>query len=282
MSESSVKRWVDDGAIAADRTAGGHRRIPLAAAIRFIRRQRSGLAKPDLLPLDAPPRLGVIDATAVDALEAALQDDQPLVAKAILTGRFLGGASIASIGDELIRPVLKRIGELWRDGPEGILLEHRAVDSCIHALVEMGSWLPTVAPSAPAGVTAGAPDDPYLLPPMLASLVLREAGIRAHNLGPATPLEALEVAMHRYGARLCCISVSEPSRSVSDAAWQALADAATGMNARIVVGGRSCGLLSVPVRDRVRCCGGVSELALYAAGWLELSRPHSTSREDRP
>ena len=29
---------------------------------------------------------------------------------------------------------------------------------------------------------------------MLASLVLREAGIRAHNLGPATPLEALEVA----------------------------------------------------------------------------------------
>ena len=35
VSESSVKRWVDLGELAALRTAGGHRRITRAEAVRF-------------------------------------------------------------------------------------------------------------------------------------------------------------------------------------------------------------------------------------------------------
>lgn len=41
VSESSVKRWADQGEIVTHRTSGGHRRIALAEAIRFIR--ESGL-----------------------------------------------------------------------------------------------------------------------------------------------------------------------------------------------------------------------------------------------
>ena len=37
VSESTLKRWADDGLIVFSRTAGGHRRIRLAEAIRFIR-----------------------------------------------------------------------------------------------------------------------------------------------------------------------------------------------------------------------------------------------------
>ena len=51
VSESSVKRWVDDGTIDASRTAGGHRRIPLSEAIRFIRQRRTPVVRPDLLGL---------------------------------------------------------------------------------------------------------------------------------------------------------------------------------------------------------------------------------------
>ncbi|HEX9106572.1 MAG TPA: MerR family DNA-binding transcriptional regulator, partial [Longimicrobiales bacterium] len=38
VSESSLKRWADRGVLAVERTAGGHRRIPLGEAVRFIRR----------------------------------------------------------------------------------------------------------------------------------------------------------------------------------------------------------------------------------------------------
>ena len=36
VSESSLKRWADDGRLAVERTAGGHRRIPLPEAVRWF------------------------------------------------------------------------------------------------------------------------------------------------------------------------------------------------------------------------------------------------------
>ena len=50
-SESSLKRWTDGGLIVATRTAGGHRRIPLAEAIRFIRETAQPVVRPEILGL---------------------------------------------------------------------------------------------------------------------------------------------------------------------------------------------------------------------------------------
>ena len=36
VSESSVKRWCDQGVIRTDRTLGGHRRIPLEYLLEFL------------------------------------------------------------------------------------------------------------------------------------------------------------------------------------------------------------------------------------------------------
>lgn len=279
VSESSVKRWVDDGTIAADRTAGGHRRIPLAEAIGYIRRQRATVNKPHLLPFEATPEIGDVDAAAVLRLLEAMLCDRTAEARAIISGRFLGGADIASLADNLIRPVLHELGERWHHGPEGILLEHRAVDTFVHALTEIGGWLPSVPESAPAAVTAGGPGDPYLLPPMLAGLVLRECGIRACNLGPATPFQTMGIAMSRYGARLCSISISSPMEPRFETSWLALERAAADMDGRIVVGGRSSGTLSEKIRACVRMCASMSELAAYATGWLEGSALGRSKKE---
>lgn len=269
VSESSVKRWVDDGTIVAGRTAGGHRRISLAEAIGYIRRQGASLPKPHVLPLETTPQVGAVDGAAAKQLVHAMTSDRVEESRAIISGRYLGGASIAAIADHLIRPALSELGELWHEDPEGILLEHRAVDTCVHALSEIGSWLPGVSDSAPAAVTAGGPGDPYLLPPLLASLVLRECGIRAHNLGPSTPLETVSIAMSRYGARVCSISISAPPAPRLEAAWQAFERGVAEMGGRIVVGGRSSGALPEGVRARARLCDSMSELAAYATGWLE-------------
>jgi len=269
VSESSVKRWVDEGAIAADRTAGGHRRIPLSAAIGYIRRRGASLTKPQLFPLQTPPEVGVVDAAAAEKLFNAMLHDWTDEARGIISGRFLGGSDIASIADGLIRPVLCRLGELWRDGPEGILLEHRAVDTCVHALTEIGSWIPRPPDAAPTAVTAGGPGDPYLLPPLLASLVLRERGIRVHNLGPNTTYETIGLAMSRYGARLCSISISSPPCPRVAADWRALERRAARSRGRIIVGGRCSGELPEAIRAQVRMCSSMSELAMYSTGWVE-------------
>ena len=45
-SESSIRRWVDTGDIRVARTAGGHRRITLSEAIRFIRQIEAPVVRP--------------------------------------------------------------------------------------------------------------------------------------------------------------------------------------------------------------------------------------------
>ena len=52
VSESSIKRWVDGGLIGATKTAGGHRRIPINEAVRFLRDRQSSLVKPEAIGLN--------------------------------------------------------------------------------------------------------------------------------------------------------------------------------------------------------------------------------------
>src|SRR5437764_13756024 len=71
VSESSLRRWVDAGDIRVARTAGGHRRIELAEAIRFIRHLGIPVVRPEVLGL-APEAARTPGATDDQTLFEAL------------------------------------------------------------------------------------------------------------------------------------------------------------------------------------------------------------------
>ena len=134
VSESSLKRWADAGLLDVSRTAGGHRRIPLPEAVRFIRETRATVVRPDVLGL--PDLDGSIDfAEEVrdpgERLHQFLVDGQARAARAMILTLYLGGRTVAEICDEPIRFALGRIGELLHDRHEAIYLEHRATDVCV-------------------------------------------------------------------------------------------------------------------------------------------------------
>lgn len=266
VSESSVKRWIDGGEIEAHLTSGGHRRIEVEAAIRFIRRQRMQPVAPHLLALQTTPILGESDPKTADLLYDALYVDDASQARAIISGRILSGADIATVGDMLIRPVMHRLGELWKNNAEGILLEHRAVETCIHVLAEVATWLPIPSADSPVAISAAGPGDVYLLPPMLAFLVLRECGMRALNLGPMTPYSTTTMAIQRYGARLCCLSQSIALDTGSAAEFHGLLDTAHDAGCQVIVGGRRAETIPARVREQVYVAGSMVELSAYARG----------------
>lgn len=274
VSESSVKRWIDDGTIAAVRTAGGHRRIPMAAAVRFIRRQRMTLQHPEAMPLATAPLIGRVDDEAADEFHAALLEDDAAQARAIIAGRYVSGADIAAIADRLMRPALERLGELWKADPQGILVEHRAVDTCIRAVADLLDWIPATPPGAPVTISAAGPDDPYLLPPLLASMTVQEQGGHARNLGPTTPLDTIGLAVERYGAVLCSVSVSTLLDRKRHAEWIRLSDRLEAAGTRLVVGGRCVQSLPADVLSRARVCGSMVELGSYAAGVVQGLAPN--------
>jgi excisionase family DNA binding protein len=218
ISESSLKRWVDAGKIVASRTEGGHRRIRMADAMRFIRDSRTPLVRPDLLDL---PEIDVARVRG-ERFSVLLQDGDAVGARGWLTARYLEGATIADLADGPIREAMHAIGTLWKHDDGGVFVEHRATDICLHAVAQLRSMVPAVAANAPVALGAAPAGDPYLLPTLLVSMVAAEAGFRSINLGPETPVEALAHAIAQHHPKLVWLSISsalEPARARAIARW---------------------------------------------------------------
>jgi excisionase family DNA binding protein len=279
VSESSVKRWVDQGLLVAARTAGGHRRISRDEALRWLRENQTPVLRPDRLGL--PDTTGIVDratplATAAERFFDDLTNGRDQDARGVVAGLFLAGHSAAVIADDVIRPALTRIGTLWEHGEDGIFVEHRATAICIEAVQELRGMLPetelsagdTPLPVAVGGAPAG---DPYLVAPMLATVALTEAGYHAVNLGPDTPIRVLELAAQRLGASLVFLSLGSPLPERTAREIQALGERLDAANVRFVLGGRfveACHAHRIP---GVFVGRGLTELAAFARGLVQPS-----------
>ena len=188
-----------------------------------------------------------------------------------LLQRFLDGETIAALADGPIRECFDRIGELWHDGPEGILIEHRATEICVSLVLELTKMVRNddTGPRAIGGAISG---DEYKLPPLLTTAVLQEHGFRAVNLGPNTPIEVFELA---------CFTDDAEQRP--DLIWMSVNDfpeADSGLNARfvdfasrcadenliLVIGGRAVNELDLAAAPNVPVHGSMSEFATFIEG----------------
>ncbi|MCA9518026.1 MAG: helix-turn-helix domain-containing protein, partial [Myxococcales bacterium] len=274
VSESSVKRWVDDGALAAVKTAGGHRRIALAEAVRFVRRTGAAVRLPAALVgaalpagVSVAPEDAVAAGAATEALWRAVHEDEPEAARAILLALYVGGWTLAALCDGPVREVMTRVGELWHHDDAGIFIEHRATDMCVHALAELRALLEPAPAGSPVALGGASPDDPYLLPSLMASLVLAEAGFVDRNLGASTPVAALTHAATRYRPRVLWLTCSAPPASARafEAELASLAAAVAPWRGDVVVGGRGVPPLG-PLPARVHRLDSMGELRAFAAG----------------
>lgn len=274
VSESSLKRWADDGMIRVSRTAGGHRRIALADAIRFARESGLQIEHPAALGLEEMLPAGAVAAGGTgDALFAAFQRDDWRVARGLMVGAYVAGESVAALCDGPVREALTRAGELWQHGSDGIVVEHRAIDTCLQALSFIRSLIPAAAPGEPVALGAAVSGDPYVLPSLAAAIVLAEAGFRDVNLGPTMPTEALASAVQRYSPWLVWRTVSIPMDAES--LRRDLAGVLDGLSpqASVVLGGRGVpgGLFALP--ERVHHLGSMVELAGFARGVRAMRAP---------
>ena len=212
VSESSIKRWVDDGAITSTKTAGGHRRIAVTEAISFIRSQGLSIAEGELLGLPTISRAsGDTESAITDSL---LQGDQEALER-LLVDHYSSGGSVSSICDGPIRSAFVQIGELWQHQDDGIFIEHRAVDTCLGALSTLGSLIPKPPAEADLALGGAPSGDPYILPSLMAGLCLADKGFRTVNLGPDTPWDTFMTAAKQVRPRLLWVAVSTPLRKRS-------------------------------------------------------------------
>lgn len=304
VSESSLKRWADQGLIQVSRTPGKHRRITLPEAVRFVRQHQLAVLHPAALGMAELAHVSKHAANPAhssyltgDELADLLLAGESLRVRAYLLNGYLGGRSVASLADGPIRAAMERIGKLWEHEPAGIFLEHRATEICLTAVSFLRALLPvphhpltpairpqfgsppdspspSPAPSTPAPsatipiAVGGAPaNDPYLLPSLLAAATLQEVGYHSVNLGPQTPTSALEQAIIALSPRLVWLSIS--TLQTPAARERELGELVTFLERRqtpLVIGGRALAHNFPNAQANLHVAGTMTELAAYARG----------------
>lgn len=283
VSESSLKRWADSGKVRVSRTAGGHRRIHVADAVRFIRETGAPVVRPDILGL---PDLGVIqaDLTRGDSPGEMLFNylsvgDGPR-ARGLIMSLYLSGDSVAAIADGPIGEAMRRLGELWEHDAAGIFVEHRATDICVDAVRQLRLAIAT-NDAGPIAVGGAPPEDTYALPSLLAATALAAEGFRAVNLGPQTPFDTLVTAADQQGALLVWLSmtyVPNPGDLENGVAKLAAQLGARGV--KLAIGGQKHAALVLPRGDNVFVGHTLGELGAFARGLLAGRPPKNGKAGD--
>jgi excisionase family DNA binding protein len=270
VSESSLKRWADDGKLSVNRTPGGHRKITLSEAVRFVRELRLPVVRPDILGIEGltgrpiPP---ASDQAAGDELYALLERGDGSAVRGLVVGWFLTGQTVAMIADGPMRQAMARIGELWRHDSAGIFLEHRATGLTVQVINFLHALLPDHLVDTPLALGGAPPGDPYFLPSSVAACVLSECGWRTMNLGPDTPVDTFLAAAARERPRLVWLSISTTEPAITPDQVDQLARRLLLDGTKLVVGGRgAAGCLPAPMPGNACIVRSMAELSAFAHG----------------
>lgn len=274
VSESSVKRWSDQGLMATQKTAGGHRKLVLADVLRFVREHGYDVGKPELLGLAAhvPPR-PVEQPDAGAQLLTTLAEGDGDALRGILVALFVRGVPLTEIFDRMLAPALRGLGDRWEHGTVCVFEEHRAIVLVGRALYELRELLPRRPRHPPRGVVATLGGDPYTVGITMAELTLLDAGWSAINLGPDNPADTIVEAIIKLRPRLLGLGINWVSDlEAFSASYAGIADCARKHRTAIVVGGQA---VTAELRATIRyaaCCASMRELADFCTS-LEPGPP---------
>jgi excisionase family DNA binding protein len=277
---STVKRWVDAGVLPAHRTAGGHRKLLRAELMALARRE--GLPRGDRTVPHAPRPRGEAAglATLAASLAEALLGGRGPEASAIIRRVYAAGVPVEVLADAVVAPAMASVGHEWQVGRINVWQEHRGTELCAAALYDLKADLEARAERDRPTAVGGAPEgDLYVLPTLLAQLVLLDAGWEAVNLGPNTPLPSVARALHEIRPRLLWLSVSHvPDPAVLTAAYRKLYHAAEGQAVPVVIGGSA---LHESLRSTLPCTtygDGLHQLAASARALQPRPKPPRRGR----
>jgi excisionase family DNA binding protein len=266
VSESSLKRWCDRGQMQSERTAGGHRRIPIPVVVRFLRDNQFQAVRPDILGL--PIGMGRCSqplGDSIDILTEALVQGDATASRRIVFEYFLHGHEVAGVCDDLLAPALSQIGHRWKCGSVEVFEERRAVELTVRMLHELRISLETTETHKLTALGSSIEGDTYELPTRMVELTLLDCGWKASSLGSSLPFDTLLRAIHKNQPRLFWLSASLVNATEHFVESLNTFCSQVPVSTAVVLGGRA---LTNDVRERIAKAtffDNLQQLAAYAA-----------------
>ena len=248
VSISSIKRWIDKGAIRATKTMGKHRLVALSHALKFARDEQYPIE--NLLALSGRATITAVDDSVVNDLVEALSSGDVWEVSGIVASALNAQRGAVALADDLIRPAMERVGHLWMIGSWDTYQEHQATQILVGSLLGLIRKVSRdEGPGRPLAIGATPEGDVYTLPILLGELVLRERGWDVRSLGSNLPLRSLAAAVRAYRPKLVFLSAStivDKARFLQDYSY--FYEAASQVGAAIILGGRA---LDAELRSRL-------------------------------
>jgi excisionase family DNA binding protein len=245
VTETTIKRWADEGKISCSRTPGGHRKFMLADVVRF--------AEEHALPLNgALPAPGAETEQLRNALlirnyspiihaleQAALRADRARISELFLT-LARNQIPFPVIVDNMIRPALASVGAAWIAGKLEIHQEHRATHALMESLPGLFRELHRKPANGLTAVCACAPGEHHDLGLRSLAYALELEGWHVHYLGADTPFKSIESCLRKVRPDLLCLSVTAPTPPKQlMARVHAIGKAAASIGTTVMLGGYS-------------------------------------------
>jgi MerR family transcriptional regulator, light-induced transcriptional regulator len=247
VTETTVKRWADEGVLRCQKTPGGHRRFAIRGVVEFAEKNNFE----PIGALDLSDHDGLAFRVQVAVLERDFAELTRVYLEKILSPersnlfqylsylyehRFQGW----EIYDEIIRPAMSEIGLRWQRGEIGINHEHRASYVTLDAMAKLQAQIMVKPPNGNTALLACVGEEPHEIGLRCISYLLESEGWITHYLGARMPVGAIVSSVRDLKPSLICLSVTQmPDR------WDWADDlrrstrAIRGEECRIILGGRA-------------------------------------------
>jgi len=245
VTETTVKRWTDEGRLRCQKTPGGHRKFDTGAVMEFSNAYgmspNGTITLSDYGDLDPQMEVAVLsrDFGRIASLfsRKALSDTQGALAP-FFSYLYHHQLQLWEIFDLVIRPGMKEIGDLWKSGTVSVGDEHRSTARTTEAMLQLKTQVHMKPRNGLSTICACPEGTTHELGLRCAALALEAEGWTVHYLGASVPLDSVGEVLMRLNPSLVCLSVSsvsfDPSLSVG---LRKLYREARKRNTGVVIGG---------------------------------------------
>lgn len=246
VTETTVKRWADDGRLRCQRTPGGHRKFLMKHVIEFSDTfgfSPSGtLTPPETEATASSLEIAVLSrdfGKMIDSLIERALSPKPSDLGAFLSYLYQHHLQLWEIFDLVLRPAMERIGNLWEEGTISVGEEHRCSYETLEALAQLKGEVRTKSPNGLAALCASPEGELHEIGLRCIANLLEAEGWLVHYIGARTPLDVIEEMVGNLQPSLVCLSVaSKRTSSLPDARIRKLHKITRAGRARLVIGGR--------------------------------------------
>lgn len=245
VNVSTIKRWTEEGKLECVKTAGGHRKFLMHHLSGFLKQNNKKNSRVNLFPLENETDLRISHHILkgdfkylVDYVEEqSFACNRDRVQK-VLNGLYLGQYPLHQIYDDLLTPVLQRIGELWVHDQISVTEEHLASQTIRDSMIRLQGIIRIPTEKTGSALCLNLSTELHDMALKMIDHILEVRGYKVLFSGQITPMIKIENVFDKLRPdRVYISSTIIDDEEMTQREFEYICDICRSYNAQLYVGG---------------------------------------------